>query len=155
MPATLALSVDVDAPVQATWEAVTDGPAQSEWMLATEVREVDGRHRVGAGLQAFTGLRLGPLRLGVPDTMVITRWEPPHRWDVLHTGRVVKGTGTFVVEPRGDGSRFLWREDLELPLGVVGRLGWLLVKPLFAAGVQLSLRRFARWVEQGRPVSAR
>ena len=27
--------------------------------------------------------------------------------------------------------------------------------PLFAAGVRLSLRRFARWVEQGRPVSAR
>src|SRR3712207_8343574 len=52
-------------------------------------------------------------------------------------------------------SAFVWREDLELPFGPLGRLGWLLGKPLFAYGVQLSLRRFARWVEQGRPVRDR
>ena len=59
---------------------------------------------------------------------------------------------TVDVEPRsGGGSRFVWREDLELPLGLLGRLGWPLVRPVFAFGVQLSLRRFGRWVEAGRP----
>ena len=48
---------------------------------------------------------------------------------------------------------FVWREDLELPLGALGRLGWPLVRPVFAYGVQLSLRRFARWVEAGRPAA--
>jgi hypothetical protein len=54
------------------------------------------------------------------------------------------------VESREGGATFVWSEDLDLPLGVVGRLGWPLVRPLFAAGVRLSLRRFARWVEAGR-----
>jgi hypothetical protein len=145
----LELSVDVDAPAADTWDAATDWAGQSEWMLGTDVRGTDGGGQgVGGGIEAFTGLQLGPLRLGFLDTMVVTRWEPPQRCDVTHTGRVVRGTGTFVVQPRGrDRSTFVWREDLVLPLGRVGRLGWVLVRPLFAAGVRLSLRRFARWAE--------
>jgi hypothetical protein len=88
--------------------------------------------------------------VGFVDPMEITLWEPPHRCHVLHTGRVVRGTGAFEVEARGAGSRFVWREDLELPLGLLGRLGWPLVRPLFWYGVRLSLRRFARWVEASR-----
>ncbi len=82
--------------------------------------------------------------------MTITAWDPPRACHVLHTGRLVRGTGVFAVEPRADGlATFVWREDLELPLGALGRLGWPLVRPFFAYGVQLSLRRFARWVETG------
>lgn len=150
MTATLVLTVDVDAPVEATWAGATDWDGQGEWMLGTRVRgTAQNGQGVGGGIEAFTGL--GPL--GFLDTMVIEQWEPPHRCHVVHTGRVVRGTGTFVVEPRGAWSRFVWREDLELPLGALGRLGWPLVRPLFALGVQVSLRRFARWVEDGRPAA--
>jgi hypothetical protein len=38
---------------------------------------------------------------------------------------------------------FVWSEQLELPLGAVGRLGWPVVRPLFLAGVRRSLDRFA------------
>ena len=131
MTATLVLRTDVDAPVEQTWAGAVDWAGQG----------------VGGGIAAFTGL--GPL--GFLDTMVITRWEPPRSCHVLHTGRIVRGTGAFDVDPRGEGrSTFVWREDLELPLGVLGRLGWPLVKPFFAFGVKLSLKRFARWVERGR-----
>lgn len=150
MTATLVLTVDVDAPVEQTWAGATDWAGQGEWMLGTRVRPTrqDGQG-VGGAIEAFTGI--GPV--GFLDTMDITLWDPPHRCHVLHTGRLVRGTGAFEVEPRGEGrSRFVWREDLELPLGVVGRIGWPLVKPFFAFGVQLSLKRFARWVEAGRPV---
>jgi hypothetical protein len=151
MTATLELTVDVGAPVEQTWAGATDWAGQSQWMLGTQVRPTAQQGRgVGAGIQAVTGLG----RLGVRDPMTITLWEPPHRCHVLHTGRVVRGTGAFEVHPRGSGSTFLWREDLELPLGRVGRWGWLLVRPLFAYGVRLSLRRFARWVEAGRPSTA-
>ena len=118
-------------------------------MLGTTVRPTDqGGQGVGGGIEAFTGV--GPL--GVLDRMQITLWEPPRRCHVQHHGRVGRGTGAFEVEPLPGGrSRFVWREDLDLPLGVLGRLGWPLVRPAFAFGVQLSLRRFARWVEAGRP----
>jgi hypothetical protein len=147
--ATLVLSVDVDAPVEQTWIGATDWDRQGEWMLGTTVRGTEQAGRgVGGGLEASTGIG----RLRVVDTMRIEQWEPPHRCHVVHAGRLVRGTGTFVVEPRGGtGSRFVWREDLELPLGLLGRLGWPLVRPLAALGVRLSLRRFARWIEAGRP----
>lgn len=149
MTATLVLTVDVDAPVEQTWAGVTDWAGQGQWMLGTRVwPTTQGGQGVGGGIEAITGI--GPF--GVFDRMEITLWEPPHRCHVLHLGRVVRGTGAMEVEPRpGDRSRFVWREDLDLPLGVLGRLGWPLVRPVFAFGVQLSLRRFARWVEAGRP----
>ena len=149
MTATLVLTVDVDAPSEQTWAGATDWAGQGEWMLGTRVRPTDqGGQGVGGGIEAFTGV--GPL--GFLDRMEITLWEPPRRCHVRHLGRVVRGTGAFEVEPLPrDRSRFVWREDLDLPLGLLGRLGWPVVRPAFAYGVQLSLRRFARWVEAGRP----
>lgn len=151
MTATLVLRVDVDAPVEQTWAGATDWANQGAWMLGTTVRPTrQGGQGVGGAIAAFTGVG----RVGFLDTMDITVWEPPRRCHVLHTGRLVRGTGEFDVEPRGQGlSTFVWREDLELPLGVLGRAGWPLVRPVFAYGVQISLRRFARWVEAGRPAS--
>lgn len=150
MTATLVLRVPVRAPAPDVWAAAVDWDSQGIWMLGTRVRGTaqDGVG-VGGGIEAFSGV--GPL--GFLDTMVIERWEPPQVCHVRHTGRLVRGTGTFAVEVVGPSeSVFVWREDLDLPLGALGRLGWLLVRPAFAAGVRLSLRRFARWVEQGRPV---
>lgn len=149
MTASLLLTVDVAAPAEQTWAGATDWAHQGAWMLGTTVRPTRaGGQGVGGAIEAFTGLG----RLGFLDTMEITVWQPPARCHVLHTGRLIRGTGAFDVEPRGPrASTFLWREDLELPLGGFGRAGWPLVKPVFAAGVQASLRRFARWVEAGRP----
>lgn len=152
MPATLVLTVPVDAPVEQTWLCATDWAGQGEWMLGTTVRPTRrGGQGIGGAVEAFTGVG----RVGFLDTMEITLWDPPQRCHVLHTGRLVRGTGAFEVEPRGEGrSTFVWREDLDLPLGVLGRLGWPVVKPLFGFGVQLSLRRFARWVETRGAASA-
>lgn len=149
MAATLILRVPVAAPADDVFAGATDWAGQGQWMLGTRVKGTaqDGVG-VGGGIEAFTGL--GPL--GFLDTMVITRWDPPVACHVLHTGRLVRGTGEFTVERRGAAaSTFVWREDLDLPLGLLGRLGWPLVRPLFAFGVQVSLGRFARWVEAGRP----
>jgi hypothetical protein len=140
----LALSVDVDAPAAQTWAAAVDWARQGEWMLGTRVRPTVGNGQgVGGRVEAFSGI--GPI--GFLDPMEITLWQPPRACHVKHLGRVVRGTGAFEVEPRGDArSRFHWREDLDLPLGILGRIGWLLARPFFAYGVQLSLRRFARHV---------
>jgi Polyketide cyclase / dehydrase and lipid transport len=150
--AALVLRVDVDASPEEVFAGATDWTGQGEWMLGTKVWPTKYRGvGTGASIAAWTGV--GPL--GFVDTMDITRWEPPRACHVKHTGTVVKGTGAFEVEPRGDGlSTFVWSEQLELPFGALGRAGWPLAKPLFAAGVQVSLRRFARWVEAGRPHTA-
>ena len=136
------VDVILDVDQAAAWAAVTDWAGQSQWMLGTQVRATvaDGVG-VGGVVEAFTGI--GPL--GVWDTMVITEWDPPHRAAVVHTGRVIRGTGTFEVFALPAGrSRFVWAEDLELPAGRAGQLGWPVVRPLVAAGVRASLARLAR-----------
>ena len=140
----LTLRVAVDAPLERTWAAVTDWDRQGEWMLGTRVEggRQDGQG-VGGTLRAWTGAG----RLGFWDAMEITAWDPPHRCEVRHTGRVVRGSGVFAVEERAGGSTFVWSEVLDLPLGAVGRAGWPLVRPAFAAGVRKSLKRFARFAE--------
>jgi uncharacterized protein YndB with AHSA1/START domain len=136
--------VEVAAPAEQVWAAAVDWEHQGEWVLGTRVRATAQQGQgVGGGIEAFTGAG----RLGFLDTMVITEWDPPHRCAVLHTGRVVRGTGLFEVVDLGGGrSRFVWSEELELPLGAVGRAGWPLVRPLFMAGLRRSLARFAEWV---------
>ncbi len=149
--AELVLRVDVDASVAEVWAGATDWAGQREWMLGTTVTPTaqDGQG-VGGAIAAFTGVG----KVGFLDPMEITRWDPPRACHVLHTGRVVRGTGAFEVEPRGeDRATFVWSEVLDLPLGVFGRAAWPVVRPVFAAGVRLSLKRFARWVEAGRPIA--
>ena len=143
--AVLELRQPVAAPAEVVWAEVVDWPAQGEWMLGTsvEVAKGDGES-VGSELAAFTGV--GPV--GFLDTMVITSFDAPRECRVEHTGKLVRGIGVFGVEPHGEReSVFVWREELDLPLGALGRLGWPLVKPGFALGVKYSLRKLAKRCE--------
>jgi uncharacterized protein YndB with AHSA1/START domain len=144
-------SIDVEAPPGRVWAALTDWARQGEWILATDVRPVIGPAQgVGGRLVAVTGLPLpGGKRLGVVDTFEITRWEPPTRVDVLHTGRVVRGPGTFEVQPRGEHSTVVCTEVWYLPYGYLGVAGWFLARPLVVRGLRTSLRRLAALAARG------
>ena len=144
--------IDVDAPPEQVWAALTDWTRQGEWMLATDVRTVGGPAQgVGRRLAARTGVPVpGGRRIGVLDTMVITRWEPPRLAEVQHTGRIVRGPGVFEVLPRGEHATVVWTERLYLPFGPFGRLGWPLVRPFVVLGFRLSMRRFAAFVAGSR-----
>lgn len=135
------VTADVRAPAGPVWEALTDWELHDRWMLLTRA---SGGRSEGASIEAWTGFR----RLAVRDTMTIVVWEPPHRCVVRHTGRIVRGSGAFeVLELTPTTSRVVWSEWLDLPLGLLGRLGWPLVRPLVGLGVRVSLRRLAGLVE--------
>lgn len=137
----LSVQVDVEASPETVFAAATDWDRQGEWMLGTtvRVRRGDGRS-VGSELEAVTGIA----GVGVADHMQITVWDAPSRCEMRHLGRVVRGVGIFAVRPRGrDAATFEWIEQLELPLGRLGRLGWPLVHPFFGWGLRFSLDRFA------------
>jgi carbon monoxide dehydrogenase subunit G len=138
--------VAVAAPPEAVFAAVADWERQSGWVAFTTVTAEGGPHRVGERLLAVTKVA----GVGFSDPMEVTRWEPPRRVDVRHLGRVLRGTGTFLVEPAPGGAWFVWSEDLDLPLGVAGRLGFAVVGPAFRRMLRRSLRRLARMVEADR-----
>jgi carbon monoxide dehydrogenase subunit G len=146
----LRVDVDVDASPGQVFAALTDWSHQGEWMPGTQVRVTKGSgDGVGDEIVARTALPGAWLKwMGFDDPMRITHWEPEVRCDVVHLGRVVRGTGAFIVEPRGAASRFSWIERVDPPFGRFGQLGLrLLRRPAeFALGV--ALKRFARWVER-------
>lgn len=140
----LTLTVDVEAPPEQVWRALVDWERQGEWMPLTDVRVVGGDPAgVGGRIEARTGMPVGGGRhVGMLDTLEITAWEPPHRVEVLHTGRVVRGPGVFEVRPRLAGATVVWTELLDLPLGRLGELGWPLIRPGAAFALGLGLKRF-------------
>ena len=138
----LSVSVDVPAPVDQVWAALTDWGRQGEWMLATRVRgTVQDGQGLGGEIEAVTGIG----RLRIRDKMRVTRWEPPHLCLVVHYGTLVRGTGAFLVREHPAGATVVWEETLDLPLGRLGRLCWPLVRPAMRWGLARSLHRFARW----------
>jgi hypothetical protein len=85
---------------------------------------------------------------GTPlDTMEITNWHPPYECDVLHIGRIIRGTGSFELvsnkKRKKDGTIFNWSEEIIAPAIFVA-----ILKPFILLGVRISLRRFARLVER-------
>ena len=143
----LSLTVEINKPVEAVWKLLVDWKSQSNWMLQTKVwSELDQDRTVKNGkgvlVFAFTGLfpKLYPkLRLGILDTMEVTKWKPPLLCEVVHIGRVIRGTGKFELKRKRNRTVFHWQEELIAPTYVL-----IFMKPLLLLGVWLSLRRFAR-----------
>ncbi len=156
MSARLIVARQLDFPAAAVFPALIGLASQSRWIVATTLAEVPGGPRPpypGAQMIARTGF--GPVALR--DTMRITEFSPPRRWAVEHIGRVVRGTGVFGVLPgngragaeSAGGCRVYWTEEMLLPFGALGRLGWLMLRPLVRAGIGLSLRRLERGLCDG------
>ena len=123
-------------PAKRVFEVLTDWPRHAEWMPFTRA---EGGHEVGAPLEGWTGI--GPV--GFTDTMVITEWIPGQRVTVEHTGNLVRGDAWFEVTPVRDGCKILWVERVDLPLGVLGRVGWLVAGPVVRFFMKLGLRRLS------------
>jgi len=142
---TLAIRVECDAPIEKVWAKIADWSSQGEWMVATRVwltSEIS--EGVGTSIAAFTG----PLHfiyprfksLGLLDLMTVTHWQPPYRCDVEHVGKILKGSGSFLLTPlSATKTRFDWSETVIAP-----RALFLLGAPFLYAGVRISLARFAR-----------
>ena len=141
----IALTLTLPCDAQRAWYEITDWNKQGKWMLQTSVwltSEIESGP--GTEIAAFTGPfhKLFPRLkfLGVLDTMVVTNWHPPFICDVLHTGKVIKGTGRFeVVAINDQKSQFNWSEIIWAPRAI-----FLILKPALYVGVWISLSRFGR-----------
>ncbi len=144
MQGEFSVSVDIDADPLRVWDTVTAWETQGDWMPMTTIRRLPGpQHALGERLLGRTGV--GPLALA--DPMTVTSWDPPHRCEVLHTGRWVHGVGAFYVEPVAAGTRFTWWERIQVPGGPASPALWRLGHPLLRAGFGWALQRLKRQIE--------
>lgn len=145
MRALLRAEATVGVTADELWALLIDWARQGDWIPLTRVRTIDGDGRdVGDRIEAWTGV--GPV--GFRDPMAITRWEPPRRCEVRHTGRCVRGEAGFEVTPVGSAAaRVTWWESLDVPIGRAGLVGWRLSEPLWQFVLARSLRRLGRLAE--------
>jgi len=130
--ATITVRTHIPAPPDAVWAVLEDLEHQGDWMVDVRRLDVVTEQKRGAGAVMRVTSELFGLPI-VKDVMAITVWDPPRRMDVEHRGQF-KGTGSFILEPAGDGTNFTWIERVRVPLGPVGELA-------FAAVVRPHLRR--------------
>ena len=135
----------VRASPEATFAAVMDWTGQSRWIPLTATRVLDPTPGVGQRVVARTGL--GPVAFD--DPMTVTWWDPPRRCEVIKTGRVVRGTGAFIVEEAPGGSTFIWEDRVIVPGGPLAPLIWPLGRLVARASLAWAQRRLARLVESG------
>jgi hypothetical protein len=132
---------DVAAPAESVWDVLVDWPRHAEWVPFTRA---EGGAGEGERIEAWTGI--GPV--GILDLMEITVWDPPYRVSVRHVGHPVRGEGRFdLLDLPGGRCRVTWSELIDLPLGALGRVGWIAAGPLVRAGLRMSLWRLARLFE--------
>ncbi|MFM1985044.1 MAG: hypothetical protein RLZZ295_210 [Actinomycetota bacterium] len=137
------MSLVIQAPIETVWASLADWESQGDWMLQTTVEvSSDIREGVGTTIAAFTGIG----KIGVMDHMQVTKWEPPFICDVLHTGKIIKGTGRFQLTAiDAQSTRFDWSEEILAP-----RALFLLIAPGLYAGVRLSLSNLSRQLRQSK-----
>lgn len=137
----LAITVKLPVSIDTAWAAIQDWESQSNWMLLTKVWVTSQiREGIGTEIEAFTGLIPSKKFFGILDSMRVTQWNPPHSCEVLHTGKIIKGTGLFRLEEINEKETlFHWSEIVIAP-----RALFLLTLPGLYLGVRISLSRFAR-----------
>jgi hypothetical protein len=82
--------------------------------------------REGVGVEATATIRI--LGITTRDRIRVTRWEPPTILEIAHLGWV-RGTGYMELAPTEEGSHLFWRESLQPPWGIAGRLGMRMLRP--------------------------
>lgn len=137
----IAMSLVINVPIEKVWAALADWESQGEWMLQTTVEVTSEiREGVGTSIAAFTGIG----KFGIIDHMSVTSWNPPHVCDIIHTGKIIRGTGRFkLTSLSAQSTRFDWSEEILAPRAI-----FLLIAPGLYAGVRISLSALRRQLHQ-------
>ena len=139
--------VTIDAPPADVWADVKHLDRHVEWMRDARSIRFRTRRRTGVGteLECVTGV--GPLT--TMDVLVVTEWRPRRAIGISHRG-AVRGQGRFTLRRRRGGrTRFCWREHLQFPWWMGGRLGEIAAWPVLRAIWKGNLRRLQARLERG------
>ncbi len=130
------------------WFELIRWERQPDWMVdAVEVR-VLGRRRHGEGVRLRARTRV----LGLPvvtDVLEVTGWDPPHRLDVERAGRI-RGRGRWLLHPDTGGTRFVWLEEIMVPIPLLGEMALRLYRPILRALMRRSLANLSARLKASR-----
>ncbi len=136
---------DIDRPIRDVWNEVSRLENHAGWMADVESITFERDQTSGVGTVMNVSTRVGPF--ATMDVIVVEQWNADHSIVVTHRG-LVSGHGAFVLEERGAGTRFTWKESLTFPWYLGGPVTAVLARPVLARIWRSNLRRFAATVEE-------
>ena len=125
--ATIEISTHINVSPEILWEELRHIDRHVNWMNDAVSITFTSPTTEGVGTQFSCLTKVGPFK--TTDIMTITQWQENKTMGVEHVG-LVKGTGTFRIEPHGEVSTITWKESLSFPLFFLGSLGALAATPL-------------------------
>lgn len=136
----------VEAPPDRVWACLVDWERQADWMV--DARSVQVLTAIREGVGVTLRCRTDILGVVVNDELEVTEWQEPAVLGVRHTGLLLRGAGAFELTATPYGTRLVWWEEAEAPLGSVGdALAGALVAPWVNRVFRRSLARFKRVCE--------
>jgi uncharacterized protein YndB with AHSA1/START domain len=138
----------IDAPIERVWEVVADIEGQPRWMAEMKAVRLATPGPVRIGTTGEADVRM--LGVTVSDPIIVTEFEPPHRFAIGHEGSF-KGHGLITLEAGADATTTIvrWQETLIPP--VLSHLAALAMTPTLTATFQGDLGRLKELVETGSP----
>ena len=138
--------ITIDAPPAAVWADVNRLDSHVDWMRDAKSIRFRGRRRTGVGTELECRTRVG--LVATTDVLVVTEWRPRRSIGIAHEG-VVRGRGRFTLRRRRGGrTRFCWREQLQFPWWMGGRMGEIAAWPLLRMIWRGNLRRLKARIER-------
>lgn len=136
----------LDAPIERAWEILARWEDQAKWMKDADSVTVTSPNREGVGVRLAVKTRVLNIPLFTEQLEVIA-WEPPTRMLMAHRS-FIGGVGEWAFATAGEGkTRFTWREDISLPVPVLGELALQVYKPFMRylmRGALAGLQEFVR-----------
>jgi len=120
-------AVVLPAARERAWDVLLRWEEQPRWMRDADSVRVVSPGRSGVGVRIAVRTRV----LGVPlftEILEVVAWEPPGRLVMAHRG-FVRGTGEWRLEPFEGGTRFMWTEELSIPVPLLGEMALLAYQP--------------------------
>lgn len=141
---TIVVETHIDASAEQVWPWLVDWENLGRWMLEGSNFQVLGDKRDGVGVRARAKIKIAGI--STTDVVTVTGWDPPTKLVVSHEGWV-SGVGVLECSRTGAGTVLRWTEVFEPPLGIVGRLGLQIFKPLMRRVFARDLRILKQLVE--------
>ena len=127
--------------VEVAWARLLDWERQPEWMGDAATVRVITPQREGPGVRIAVRTKI----LGFPlltDTLEVTEWDPPTRLVMVRRG-FVRGRGEWRLDPTDGATTFIWREEIRMPLPLLGELVLRLYRPFLRRLMRRSVVRLA------------